>query len=92
MALEVRKLNSLRKKFQQHTITYTGHWFPEQNLRKSNIFFKSPCFILGDFSFKGLYLSEKATDDRNILGCESGDQVLQIYDKPDVENLMLLSL
>ena len=26
-------------------------------------------------------LSQKATDDRNIIGCESGDQVLQIYEK-----------
>ena len=30
--------------------------------------------------FKDLYLREKATDDRNILGCESRDQVLQIYE------------
>ena len=37
--------------------------------------------------------NEKATDDRNILGCESRDQVLQIYEKkPEVENFMLLSL
>ena len=43
-------------------------------------FLKSPCFIHGDFYFKGLK-SEKATDDRNILGCESRDQVLQIYEK-----------
>jgi len=54
---------------------------------------ESPCFKHGDFYFKGLLLSKKATDDRNILGCESRDQVLQIYEKkPEVKNLMLLSL
>ena len=46
-----------------------------------------PCFI-------GQSLGEIATDDENILGCESGDWVLPIYErkKTEFENLMLLSL
>ena len=55
--------------------------FSKKKIQKSNIFFKSPCFIHGDLYFKGLLLKEKVTDDRNILGCESRDQVLQIYEK-----------
>ena len=33
------------------------------------------------FFLKGQNLSEIATDDENILGCESGDGVLPIYEK-----------
>ena len=38
------------------------------------------------FFFKGKYLCEIATDDENILGCESGDWVLPIYEKTEFEN------
>ena len=50
---------------------------------------KPPCFIHGDFFFKRPII---ATDDENIIGCESGDWVLPIYEKTEFENLMLLSL
>ena len=43
--------------------------------------------IFADFFKMANNSSEIATDDENILGCESGDWVLPIY-----ENLMLLSL
>ena len=36
-----------------------------------------PCFIHTDFFLNG----EIATDDENILGCESGGWVLPIYQK-----------
>ena len=53
---------------------------------------KLPCFIHADFFLKGQLLSEIATDDENILGCESRDWVRPIYEKNRVRNLMLLSL
>ena len=34
---------------------------------------KLPCFIQADFFSKSKELSEIATDEENILGCESGD-------------------
>ena len=37
--------------------------------------------VLADFFLKGQKLREIATDDENILGCESGDWVLPIYEK-----------
>ena len=44
-----------------------------------------PCFIHADFFFKGQLLGEIATDDENILGSESGDWVLPIYEKNRVQ-------
>ena len=40
-----------------------------------------PCFLHADFVLKGQLLGEIATDDENILGCESGDWVLPIYEE-----------
>ena len=42
---------------------------------------KFPCFIHRDFFLKGQLLSEIATDEENISGCESGDWALPIYEK-----------
>ena len=42
---------------------------------------KTFVFYTRRFFFKGQLLSEIATDDENILGCESGDWVLPIYEK-----------
>ena len=53
--------------------------------------FKNFRVLYTQIFFKGP-ISEIATDDENILGCESGDWVLPIYEKIEFENLMLLSL
>ena len=44
-----------------------------------------PCFMHADFFLKRPITREIATDDENILGCESGDWVLPIYEKNRVQ-------
>ena len=40
----------IEKKFQQHAITYTGHWFSEEEkIRKSNIFYGISMFYTRRF-------------------------------------------
>ena len=57
--------------------------------------FKNFHVLYTQIFLKGQYFGEIATDDENILGCESGDWVLgryQFMKKTEFENLMLLSL
>ena len=42
-------------------------------------------FYTRRYFLKGQELGEIATDDENILGCESGDWVLPIYEKNRVQ-------
>jgi len=54
--------------------------------------FESTCFIHGDFYFMGLYLSEKQQMREIFLDVNQGTRYKRFMKKPEVENLMPLSL
>jgi len=83
----------MEKTFQQHAITYTGHWFSEKkNSQIKNLLLNLHVLSPEIFTLKAYNSAKKLQMTEIYEDVNQGTRFYRFMKKPEIENFMLLSL